>query len=161
MYKRIAILITLVLILAFGAWGISNAVSESRTLKTKTSGENVNDGMSDREFAQYMNDWQKEVRSLYSNTRGKKRASGLPDDTNKIIKTELISYDELFARNPNIEKSFTEEEKAFLKGKYELKIIFDNGRVSAAGPFKTMPKKVEIKTIRLLDKPKKVLIIED
>ena len=161
MYKRIAILITLVLILAFGAWGVSNAISESRTLKTKTSGERVNDGMSDREFTQYMSDWQKEVRSLYSNTHGKKRASGLPDDANKIVKTELILYDELFVRNPDIGKSFTTEEKAFLKGKYELKMTFDNGRVSATGPFTTMPTKIEIKSIRLLNKPKKVLIIED
>jgi hypothetical protein len=119
------------------------------------------DGMTEQEYRQFVKEWREKVQALYSKRQVIKRAGGLPDNVNKITKIELISYKEMFAKQPAQKFAFTQEELAFLKGKKELRVYFDTGRVSAIGPFAKMPSRIEIKSITVLEKPMKVLIIEE
>lgn len=160
--KKVAILLFFLLLSVLSILNVGKVVSktdlehviydESAFKKTGTSKEDVE---------AYMMEMREKIKSLYSKRAGEKSASGLPDDVKRIVKVELVLFEKVSQEKPDMVKGFTEEEKKFCQGKYMLKIIFDNGKVHWEGPCTTMPSRIEIGNIKVLGKPKKVLIVEE
>ncbi len=120
-----------------------------------------NQNISEEDVEQEIAEMSEQAKRLYSDKPGGKSFSGLPDSVNGIVKSELIPCELFFKEDPRSTYGMSGEEIDFHRGKYFLKIAFDNGKISVTGPFKRFPSRVEIVQLKVNGKIKKGLIIED
>lgn len=157
--KTLIFLLTVVFILLAVGIGITaiKPIFTHVINKEGISGQNI----SKEDVEGYMTEMSEGIKKLYTDTPGHKSASGLPDDVNGIVKIELVPNEQVYKENPDFANSLSAEEKEFYKGKYELRITFDNGEMIGTGPYSKMPRIIKIGRITVQGKPKKVLIIEE
>lgn len=134
---------------------------------TALAGGDITEALKDKEFREEfqaqkekeMKVWKAELGDKVKNKDASWGATEVSSDVTAILSTELVPVAvEEFAGLSEKEAKDLAKETA---GQYSLKIYLDNGDIEQVGPFKKMPKRVELVETSSLGIPGKAIIIEE
>jgi len=86
-------------------------------------------------------------------------ATEVGPDAAAIVQTELVPVSE--ADYSDVDEATAKELKELAKGMFNLKIYLDNGEIHQVGPFKKMPKRVELVDTSVGGVSGKAVIVEE
>lgn len=102
--------------------------------------------------------WQGEIEKQYSGLVGDKGATGISCDAKRIVKKEMRKAD--FSMDAELVGDVFEQ--GANEGTLELWVYFDDGSVEVSGPWREMPRRVEITHVDMGDDIlESVLIVEE